>query len=379
MTFLHILPWAVAAVAVVVAVKAICASRRKTTNLTLLLEALENDDTSVRFPRRKAVNRILNRITAILSDARIRIEQQERYYELILNFVETGIIVIDSKGFVRLCNTYALKMLGLPVLTHTSQLAKVAPTLPDTVNHARPGERLSIGPELSITLQVSSLRIADKDLRVFSLTDISRELGARESEAWSQLSRTLAHEIMNSLAPVISLSDTLLTLPPDCDEERREGLEAIGCTGRSLMRFVEDYRQLTRVPEPKAAPFRVAAMLSKISTLMPQVTFSCESGFTLTADEGLISQVIINLCTNAVQAGAKSIRITAAANAIEVANDGEPIDPDSASAIFTPFFTTRPEGSGIGLSLSRQIMARSGGTLKLISASAPVTFRLSFN
>lgn len=373
--------WVAIAVAVAATIAALAlwrACRRKDANLRLLLEALENADNSVRFRKNRKVNRVLNRIAEILAAERRRSEQADRYYGQILDEAGTGMMVVDSRGFVGSCNAAALRLLGLRVLTHTSQLARVDPSLPEAVNSAEPGRPLAVGSRVGLTLQVTGLKISDRDLRIFSLTDISRELEAREGEAWSQLARTLAHEIMNSLAPVISLSDTLLTLPPECEAERREGLEVIGTTGRSLMQFVESYRRVAQTPQPCLGPVEVEPLLRRVGALFPKMTWSCAPSMTVTADETMLSRVLINLCTNAEQSGAEHITVRAAGPTIDVANDGDPIPADIAADIFTPFFTTRREGSGIGLSLSRRMMTSFGGSLTLASAASPVTFRLRF-
>lgn len=369
--------WAVTFVAIVAAALLWRASRRKSANLNLLLEALQNGDSSVRFRANRSVNRTLNRIAGILGEARRKAEQTDLYYGLILDQVDIGMIVMDQRGFVSTCNAAAVRLLGLMALTHVSQLARIDPSLPAAVLAAEPGCRMSVGASLGLTLRVSGLKIDGREMRIFSLTDISHEVEAREVAVWEQFTRTLSHEIMNSLAPVISLSDTLLQLPPECDAERREGLEAIGRTGRSLVEFVESYRRLTNAGRPELRPVQVEVMLKKLSSLFPPVVWQCRSGMAVSADEGMLTQVLVNICTNAVQAGARHIRITAADGIIDVANDGEPLSAEIAGMIFTPFFTTRTDGNGIGLSVSRRMMTSFGGSLGLVS-SDPVTFRLTF-
>lgn len=370
--------WGVAAAAIVAAVVLLAGNRRKDANVRLLLEALENGDTSVRFRRNRSVNRILNRIAEILGAARCQAEQADLYYGVILDKADVGMIVADSRGFVTTCNASALKLLGLTVLTHLSQLGRIDPLLPGAVAAAEPGRRLVVGASLGLTLQVAGLKVNDRELRIYSLADISRELEACEAAAWERLTRTLAHEIMNSLAPVISLSETLLALPPDCESERREGLEAIGATSRGLVRFVEAYRSVAQLPRPELREVDVEAIIRHTAALFPQMRWSVVPAMTVTADEAMLGRVLANLCTNAVQAGAGRITITARPGVIDVANDGAPVSEELAAEIFTPFFTTRHEGSGIGLSLSRRMMTAFGGSLTLVRLADPVTFRLTF-
>lgn len=370
-----------AVVTVAVAVVAVClwrANRRKDANMQLLLEALENGDTSVRFRSNRSVNRTLNRIADILGVMRRKAEQADRYYGMILDQADTGIIVADSHGLISTCNSAALRLLGLKALTHVSHLAHIDKSLPDAFDSAEPGRRQTICSRLGLTLRESCLRLDGSELRIFAITDINHELEAREIMAWEQLSRTLAHEIMNSIAPVISLSDTLISLPPECHRERIEGLRAIGDTSRSLLQFVESYRSVEYATTPDIKRVNVVEVLRHTSALFPQMKWSAPADMTVMADETMLCRVLFNLCTNAIQAGARKITATSFRNVIEIANDGDPIDPNLAADIFIPFFSTRTEGNGIGLILSRRIMTSFGGSLTLQRSASPVTFRLSF-
>lgn len=368
----------IATAAIVSAVVMWRISRRKDANLRLLLEALKNGDASLRFSSSRSVNVTLNRIADILGAISRRAEQADRYYGLILDQTDTGIIVADTDGTIRTCNAAALRLLGLRTLTHMSQLARIDTSLPDVFDSAEPGQQHNICSRLGLTMRESCLRIDGGELRVFAITDISHELEAREIVAWEQLSRTIAHEIMNSIAPIISLSETLLSLPPEALDERTEGLQAIADTSRSLLRFVESYRSVEYAPSPDIRNVRVVDVLRHTSALFPQTKWSAPPDMIVEADQTMLCRVLFNLCTNAIQAGAKTITVTAHDNVIEVANDGAPIARELAEDIFTPFFSTRDKGSGIGLILSRRIMTSFGGSLTLQRLSSPVVFRLSF-
>lgn len=354
------------------------ANRRKDANLRLLLEALGNDDTTLRFSNSRSINNTLNRIAEILGAMSRRNAQADRYYKMILDQTDTGIIVAGTDGTITTCNAAALRLLDLKMLTHVSQLASVDPSLPEAFESAEPGKRHTVCSRLGLTLRESCLKVNDDELRIFAITDISHELETREIGAWEQLSRTLAHEIMNSIAPVISLSETLMSLPPECHDERAEGLRAIGDTSRSLLKFVESYRSVEYAPRPCINEVKVVDVLRHTSALFPQMKWSAPHNMCVAADETMLCRVLFNLCTNAIQAGAQTITVTAADNIIEVANDGNPIPPELADDIFIPFFSTRDNGSGIGLILSRRIMTSFGGSLSLHRLDSPVTFRLSF-
>ena len=230
----------------------------------------------------------------------------------------------------------------------------------------------------------------------------TRVLERNEMEAWQKLIRVLTHEIMNAVTPITSLSDTLLGLTEAqvSKEEIRNGLQTISSTGKGLLSFVESYRKFTRIPTPEPSLFYVKSFIERMVELARhqypdvRVTFHTDiapSDLILYADENLVSQVVINLLKNAIQAiesdkntdkeGHINIRAycnEAEAILIEISNNGPAIPNDIAEHIFIPFFTTKEGGSGIGLSISRQIMRLSGGNLSLLPGKE-TTFILKFN
>ena len=236
-----------------------------------------------------------------------------------------------------------------------------------------------------LSFTASSITIQDKRFRIIALNDISHELDEREIDSWVRLTRVLTHEMMNSLTPVTSLSESLLTLPgAKQDEELRQGLETIHTTGKGLVNFVMSYRKLTRLPSPEPTLFDVRpflermVQLTKHQHLSPNVRITLEKvseDLMAFADESMMTQVMTNLLKNAVQAIGKTeegeIRLRAYVDAqdiirIEVANNGPKIAPEIAAQMFIPFFTTKEEGSGIGLSLSKQMMRLQGGSISLL-------------
>ena len=230
----------------------------------------------------------------------------------------------------------------------------------------------------------------------------TRVLERNEMEAWQKLIRVLTHEIMNAVTPITSLSDTLLGLTEAqvSKEEIRNGLQTISSTGKGLLSFVESYRKFTRIPTPEPSLFYVKSFIERMVELARhqhpdvRVTFHTDiapSDLILYADENLVSQLVINLLKNAIQAiesdkntdkeGHINIRAycnEAEAILIEISNNGPAIPNDIAEHIFIPFFTTKEGGSGIGLSISRQIMRLSGGNLSLLPGKE-TTFTLKFN
>lgn len=369
--------------------------RIHTKRVLFMIDALENNDNAIHFPEEKTtpetrdINRALNRVGHILYNVKSETAQQEKYYELILDCINTGVLVLNDNGAIYQKNNEALRLLGLNVLTHIRQLSKVDVTLMQKVEFCRTGEKLQITfnnerGTVNLSIRVSDITIRKEHLRILALSDINSELDEKEIDSWIRLTRVLTHEIMNSVTPITSLSDTLLSLSDAHDEEIRNGLQTISTTGKGLLAFVESYRRFTRIPTPEPSLFYVKAFIDRMVELArhqntcENITFHTDispADLIVYADENLISQVVINLLKNAIQAigtqaGGK-IEISARCNdseevLIEIKNNGPVIPPKIADHIFIPFFTTKEGGSGIGLSISRQIMRLSGGSITLL-------------
>ena len=350
--------------------------RRNIKKVTFLFDAIDNGDFSFNFPTEKGfkedkiLHQSLNRIKLFLQHTREEQMDREKYYEQILNAVDTGILVVDSHDNILQHNQAALRLLDTDVLTHMNQ---VKGKLKD--EHLAKHETQAM--------------LKDKHVRIIALSDVSHELSNQEVDSWIKLIRVLTHEIMNTITPVTSLSETLLTRVTE-DKDLKQGLETIHKTGTELLAFVNNYRRFTHVPQPQPALFYVEPFLERMALLCNhEVEISVTPKDLLVyADESLLSHVVTNLLKNAVEAFKEKeklsfIRLHAYANAqesiiIDVSNNAGLIPEDVASHIFIPFFTTKPEGSGIGLSLSRQIMRVSGGSLSLHQDKAQgiTTFRI---
>lgn len=226
---------------------------------------------------------------------------------------------------------------------------------------------------------------------------VERRRQQYEQESWTKLIRVLTHEIMNTVSPIASLSEAMSQSVDKPEEERemdlKAGLETISSSSKDLIRFVESYRELAGVAKPVLKALMLNPLVNKVIDLTyeqcSEAGAKCvyrpkTDDILIYADESQISRILINLIKNAVQAGAKNIEITAEINSdeqtlIRISNDGAPISPESQDQIFIPFFTTKPEGSGIGLSLSRQIMRAHNGTLDLTRSDEQCTeFTLVF-
>ena len=380
--------------------------RRNIKKVTFLFDAIDNGDFSFNFPTEKRfkedniLHQSLNRIKLFLQHTREEQMDREKYYEQILNAVDTGILVVDDHDNILQHNQAALRLLDTDVLTHMNQVK----------------EKLK---DEHLAKHETQAMLKDKHVRIIALSDVSHELSNQEVDSWIKLIRVLTHEIMNTITPVTSLSETLLTRVTE-DKDLKQGLETIHKTGTELLAFVNNYRRFTHVPQPQPALFYVEPFLERMALLCNhEVEIEVSPKDLLTyADESLLSHVVTNLLKNAVEAFKEKgksaernkqdgneqgrnkqecrsadlqsaaskkafIRLQAYANAqesiiIDVSNNAGLIPEDVASHIFIPFFTTKPEGSGIGLSLSRQIMRVSGGSLSLHQDKAQgiTTFRI---
>ncbi len=310
-------------------------------------------------------------------------------------------------------------MLGLDVFTHIKQLAAIDTRLMEILTQCRSGDKLQtrLSNErgtLNLSIRVSNITVRREHLRILALNDINNELDEKEIDSWIRLIRVLTHEIMNSVTPITSLSDTLLTLIQDSEEQNikgehisseketaeeiRNGLHTISATGKGLLSFVENYRRFTRIPTPEPSLFYVKGFIDRMVELAryqypdSHITFRINitpDDLILYADANLISQVLINILKNAIQAieagkvheGIITLRAycnESEAVLIEVSNNGPAIPEEIAEHIFIPFFTTKEGGSGVGLSISRQIMRLSGGSLSLHPGKETM-FVLKFN
>ena len=358
--------------------------RRK---VSYMLDALEDKELNFRFDERRLrgrkFNKTLNRLRNIFDKERREIIEQEKYFGLMLDHVKTGVVVAEDSGRVNYCNKTALELLGVATFGHIRQLRSVSDSLYEIFQSITDGveERASYYNEsgkMTIALTASAATIGKDHVRVIAFNDISNEIAENEQESWSKLIRVLTHEIMNTITPIASLSDTLLTFD-GVDEDIKNGLSTISESSKGLIKFVDSYRNLTRVAPPVKKAFYFKELAERVISLTREqaatngavCTFEeMSEDIILYADEGQITQILINLVKNAVQAEAKNIEITAEINLsehiiINVTNDGLPISKESQDEIFVPFYTTKQEGTGIGLSLSRQIMRLHNGTLSL--------------
>ena len=388
------------AAAVVSAVVSILVTRRRTEKkVSYMLDSLEDNETNFRFGENRGssrkINRALNRINGIFQKERAEIQEREAFYGQMLDQVTTGIVVVAKVSEeVLYTNRRALEMLRMSSLSTLRQLKVIGEPVYEAFSKVEEGKdrKALLVTEIAqteVSLKAICARIRGKEVKIITVSDISEAIEENESESWTRLIRVLTHEIMNTVTPIASLSETLSEYEWKADAQSgdeapdapdlKAGLETISSSSRNLIKFVNSYRDLTHIPVPVKKAFYVREMASSVLDLSKQILHQtgAEGTFVektedvlLYADESQISQILINLVKNAVQAGARHIEISTEIDRndcvlIDVSNDGTPISQASQEEIFIPFFTTRPEGNGIGLSLSRQIMRLHGGSLRL--------------
>ena len=387
MTNLTIILIVVAAVVITAAVTSFLTSRKMRGKVAYMLDALEDKELNFRFDekrwRGRKFNKTLNRLRNIFDKERHEIIEQEKYFGLMLDHVKTGIAVVEKDGRVAYCNNMALGLLGIATFGHIRQLRAVSESLYESFQTIADGneERASYYNEsgkTTISLTASEAAIGKETVRIIAFNDISNEIAENEQQSWAKLIRVLTHEIMNTVTPISSLSETLLSFD-GLSDDLKNGLSTISQSSKGLIKFVDSYRNLTRVAAPVRKAFYFRELAERLISLTREQ--ATESGAVCTyeelsediilyADEGQITQILINLVKNALQAEAHKIVVSAQITpseqtVISVTNDGQPISRESQDEIFVPFYTTKQEGTGIGLSLSRQIMRLHNGSLTL--------------
>jgi nitrogen fixation/metabolism regulation signal transduction histidine kinase len=341
-----------------------------------------------------------NRILARFQDARAERDIQAGYLETVVKHVPVPFIAVRADGTLSLVNNPARRLTGLPALRRFDQLAELDPALPALMQAIEPGSQQLLQTRLrdvpaELRVAVSEIRMAGEIERLYSIENLSGELTARESSAWRNLIRVLTHEIMNTLTPVASLAETAATMmdKPDAIDDIREAVQTIARRSEGLMNFVSRYRELLKVPQPDPEAVKVADVLRNIAKLMAAelkglklVVDVVPESLEVHADRQLLDQVLVNLVRNAADATADidspELRLSGKLEfgrvIIRVHDNGPGIPDETMDQIFVPFFTTKRDGSGIGLSLSRQIMTAHHGEIVVESDSSGTTVSLLF-
>jgi nitrogen fixation/metabolism regulation signal transduction histidine kinase len=397
-------------------------SLMETTNrrLTTFLEAIRHADFSQSFRGTELGKsyRQLNEAFAEVMDnfQKIRGEKEEnyRYLQTVVQHVGVGLIAYDKSGKIELINTVAKRLLNVSQIGHIQALGSISDELVfklmETKSRKRDLVKIQYEDDLlQLAIYKTEFRLRGRALTLASIQNIQTELEEQEMEAWQKLIRVLTHEIMNSMTPISSLARTidvwLLEMgdgqkdPGSTDiKEIHEAIQTIEKRSEGLIHFVESYRKLTRIPQPNFQIIKVDELFKRVIQLMEvelqqqkiKLTHSIKpEGLTIMADVELIEQVLINLFKNAIDALQKMSKgkISLAGEKdhrgrviLSLSDNGPGIVPEAREKVFVPFFTTKKTGSGIGLSLSRQIMRQHLGAITVTSNPNKETkFKLIFS
>ncbi|MFT3737601.1 MAG: ATP-binding protein [Breznakibacter sp.] len=387
--------------------------------ISFFIQAVKNDDTSLRFPVQTGnpvideLHNSLNELNQVVQETKIRSRIKEQYFGEILKHIGTAVVVFNQRGFVVLTNQAALDLFGLQVFTHLSQIDKTDPRFKADLlafSHTQAQPLVLCRQQQKIPLSVRStvLHLKDEQLKMVTLQDIRGELERKELDSWVKLIKVMNHEIMNSLAPVTSIAQSLkdiwqahassTTQDDEGPEVKRtvNGLDVIVERGEALMRFVESYRLFSRMPDLHLTPVSMQALFDRLSILVSplkeqfsiSIVFkSPDPDFTVMVDEHLMVQVVVNLVKNAAEALVSTpyghVQVGCVPNPagqcdISVTDNGPGIAPELMDEIFIPFFTTKQSGSGIGLSYSRQILRAHSGSVLCRSVPGRTTFVVSW-
>lgn len=348
----------------------------------------------------KDLNLAFNEVLEAFRKARSEKEEQGQYLNTVVQQVRTGILSFDTNGSVQLINANAKRFMNVSNIKNIRELIPFNPKLYHAINSVEPGksELYKGHNDVYLTVQATEMRVRGNDVKLVTLQNIQPELQKQELEAWQNLTRVLRHEIMNSITPISSLTSTLreildhemekkdlhYELKEEGAEDLREGLATIENRSKGLIKFIDAYREYTSLPKPKFATVRLQELIEHVASLLRtelrktkvNFKFSCSSEYlTIQADIELIEQVLINLLKNAIEALAETGhpelqligRYDETSVLIEVIDNGPGIIKEALEHIFVPFYTTKRTGSGIGLSLSRQIMQMHNGSLNVES------------
>ncbi|MBI9035748.1 MAG: GHKL domain-containing protein [Bacteroidales bacterium] len=381
--------------------------------ISFFLLGIENEDATLKAPKKtgnKTIDEVykgMERLNELFKQTKIDINTQEQYFRSIINQSATGLFSVNEKGRVINSNPAAIKLTKLQDYHHVNILNAISDSLPGFIMDANPSLLSAVFENQygqKLLFKLSEIKTHKEIIKLVAVSDITKEIDTREVDAWIKLARTLSHEIMNNIAPITTLSQVISgyfvrdNQTVDLEQLKKEtivktvkGLNVIEKQSLGLMNFVENYRKFTKLPEPQLKEVNLCHLIEE--NLIVAETFIGNHAITLEksigpdisiqTDEILLSQVLINLMKNAIEAliethtqnpklSVKLLRNDDAFH-IAVSNNGPNILPEIREQIFIPFYTTKETGSGIGLSLSKQIMLKMNGDVLLSSPKDDLT------
>lgn len=374
------------------------------------LESIKYDDFSHTYPHRKGNSTLdllfkeFNNVIKKFREIRAEKEAQHQYLKTIVQHVGIGIITFDTEGEIQIMNTAAKRLLNINQIKNIRQLAHVSRQLVESFQDLKTGGRDLIkltkdGEDFQLAIYAIELSMQGKEFKLISLQNIQSELEEKEMEAWQNLIRVLTHEIMNSVTPISSLANTVETelsnqlnneldvnqITNDEVEDLHLAVKTIHRRSESLIKFVSDFRNMTRITLPNIEEIKVKDLFDHVILLLKHdmkqggidLEVNIDDDLKFSVDQEQVEQVVINLVKNAIQAigeddkDTKRIKIDAHREGnsvlISICDTGPGIDVEAVKKIFIPFFTTKKNGSGIGLSLSKQIIRNHKGTINVES------------
>ncbi|MFB6457783.1 PAS domain-containing sensor histidine kinase [Chitinophaga sp. Hz27] len=387
--------------------------------LTLFLESIRYEDFSIRFSADnklgrsfKLLNQQFNEVLEAFRQTRAEKEANLKYIDTIVQHISIGVLSFDAEGKIELINPAAFRLLGLYRLRNLVELKNIHPGLYDLLLELPANNKAlyATKQQQQLSIHATAVRLQGRLIKLISIQNIHSELQKKELEAWQNLTKILRHEIMNSVTPIVSLIGTMreivdVDIAPSANNKEgiadlREALETVESRSKGIMNFVNAYRDYTTLPQPQFTNINVRTLVTGVSSLFQPDMKQAGIQFLLMvdadqaelhADVSQLQMVLINLIKNAMDAlehthePAIEMKVYQPANGqviIEVTDNGPGIDEGAMEKIFIPFFTTKKKGSGIGLSLSQQIVQLHGGQLKVNSPGNNgngSTFSISLN
>ncbi|WP_323755963.1 sensor histidine kinase [Roseivirga sp.] len=388
--------------------------------LTRFFDAIKYNDFNMSFTHDnklgktfKALNMAFKDVIDAILEERKKSEQSFQQLRVVVENIGTGIIAINETREVKLINRSALHLLQLESLRSLDDLRQKAPNFHFTITHLNSSKRAAYKNEKGQELVIleTMYKLGGELYRLIALQDIKAELQAKELEAWQNLTKVLRHEIMNSIAPISSLTSTLSevlkedvikknglnTIEDESLEDLTEGLSTISSRSEGLINFVNAYRDYTNLPEPDKRPTDIKSLVQNTTALLKNdflkanvalEVIHAETPIELNIDYQLIEQVLINILKNALEVVENKENATVKLEThvhgelvtVSISDNGAGITPEATEKIFMPFFSTKNRGSGIGLSLSKQIMQLHGGDIQLeTELGKGATFRMVFH
>ncbi|SHI35150.1 sensor histidine kinase [Pseudozobellia thermophila] len=388
--------------------------------IAYFFDAIKNEDFTLRFPEKlsvrslKELNHSLNTLNSMIQDIHLKKQAQEQFYQEILKHADIGIMTINPKGHILYANPSIEKLLNYHPLNHVKQLKQIDIDLYEKFADLQPfgsstHQLTNEREKTDLALKTTAINVDDQALLLVLVQDIRKELDEKETDSWVKLIRVLTHEIMNTITPITSISESILKyykkgqaealseeLPEQHLQSTVKGLEVIREQGNDLMNFVQSYRKFLSVPDPDRELIPAIRLLDKVKMLLGEKSGISKAEIELSVvpkdlelyiDVKQITQVLVNLGKNAQQSLGDQengkIELWAGIDKknkkfIQVRDNGPGISPDMIDEIFVPFFTTKRTGTGIGLSLSKQIMRLHRGNIQ-VNSNEETVFTLTFD